>query len=142
MFLKSTYLREERDKALYKAYSNAVKSGQFANVSDALDYARTHEAPRFYIDPAFVRRSIFDIKDGKAIRVTGNNTAQKFYDLYEMYKKLSVLPDYRSMTALEICELLVCMPAPQFYISTRTARMIIKQQKVKKWESIVKRFVR
>lgn len=136
---KETYLREERDRALFEAYNRAVATMDFESQCEAIDYARTHEAPRFYVDADFLHIVIGRIRRGVDIGVDGELSRQKFLDMYELVIQERTKPENAFLSIMDLCCMVVNMPAPSFYIGYSSARHIISKQRKLKWEEVQRR---
>lgn len=140
--MKSIYLREQRDKEIFRLYSEALSSGKFRSGPAIIDYVRKHPAPRYYVSSYFISRAIYSIMRGKPLDVKGMNAVRKFTDLYKLFLKLRATEEYKSYSVHGISEVLEKYPAPEFYISARTTRLIISQQKKLQWERMQRKFIK
>ena len=140
--MKSVYLREQRDKEIFRIYSEALSSGRFRSGPAIFDFVRKHPAPRFYVSSYFISRALYSIMRGDALDVKGQNAVRKFNDLYKLFLKLRATEEYKSYSVQRISEVLEKCPAPEFYISARTTRLIISQQKRLQWERMQRKYSR
>lgn len=132
MSKKTTYLREQRDRALFEAYCKAIAERDFVSQrpqDEAIDYVRTHEAPRFYISPEFCMLIMGRMSRGQDSGIKGKAATRKFQELFRRYVAEWKKPESRDMDIYDICCKIVCQPAPEFYINNRAARGIIQRQK-------------
>ena len=120
-------MREERDRAVFDAYNEAIKHQTFKTQEDAFEYVRTHAAPRFFIEPEFCTTVICRMLRGEPMGIKGEHQMRKFNVLFHRYKEfLSANPTYSSIV---ICSIIVNEPAPEFFISNRSVRLIIARQR-------------
>ncbi len=137
MSKKTTYLREQRDRALFDAYCKAISEHSFRSQDEATDYVRTHEAPRFYISPEFCMLIMGRLSRGQDSGIKGKAATRKFQELFRRYVAEWKKPESRNLDIYDICSKIVCQPAPEFYINNRAARGIIqdqKRQRQREWE--------
>lgn len=125
-------LRKDRDKALFAAYNKAIATINFSSQVEAVDYVRTHEAPRFYISPEFCSIVIGRMIRGEDPGIKGTLRIKKFEELYARYITESSKPENKNMAAREICNIIVEQKAPEFYLNYRASAGIINKQKEKR----------
>lgn len=136
---KSTFLREERDRDLFNAYIEAVSSGKCKTEEEAIEYARNHQAKRFYIDSSFCCFIMRRMIKGEPPNVGGQNSIRKFNYLYKLFNEVSSNPKNKGCSTLDICDIILDMPAPEFFVTYRTARFIIARERKVRWEALAKR---
>lgn len=125
------YLREERDAALFSAYNKALAEHHFKTQSEAIDYVRTHEAPKFYISPEFCAIVLGRMMKGNPPGVSGFRRVSKFHELLKRYAEMSSRPENALMSMREICTIIVEQKAPEFYLSYRSTSEILNRQRIK-----------
>lgn len=108
----------------------------------AVDYARLHEAPRFYIEGEFCLMVINRMRAGKPMGVTGEARVRKFRELYSRFLAEKERLGGKNVSTLQICNIIVEQPAPEFYISNRSARAIIKEQRELQCREMLRRLRR
>lgn len=136
---KSTYLREERDRALFEAYTKALRNIRFNTQEEAINYVRTHEAPKFYISGEFAAYVIGRMLRGVSMGVTGIQRIKKFKELFRRFCEVKNTPRMKGLSNKDICSLLVDEPAPEFYINYRMAKGILLEQRKLVWEKEYRR---
>ena len=135
---KTVYLREERDRAVFEAYNDAISHNDFKTQEDAFEYVRTHPAPRFFIEPEFCTTVICRMLRNEPMGIKGEHQRRKFNELFRRYKEfLAENPTYPSIV---ICSIIVNEPAPEFFISTRSVRLIVSRQKEIVWQEMQRKF--
>lgn len=137
MAKKSTYLREQRDAALFDAYIKAVRDIGFSTQEMAYDYVRTHEAPRFFVEPKFCQEIISKIERGLPTGLRNPQSIRKYDELYRRFKQMR--KENPDMPMRDICEAIVDGKAPEFYLNRRITQWIIGREKRMKWERMEKR---
>lgn len=131
---KDSTLRRERDRVLFDIYADAIRHHNFVSQVEAVEYVRKCMAPRFYIDGDFCNIVINRMLRGLECEKMGPNGRRKFAELFDRYKKMRAIPEYANLTPQAICDLIVDQPAPEFYISNRTARMVLAREKERRWK--------
>lgn len=135
---KTVYLREERDRAVFDAYNNAIKNHIFKTQEDAFDYVRTHPAPRFFIEPEFCTTVICRMLRGEPMGIKGEHQRRKFNELFRRYK--GYLSAHPGCSSIVVCSVIVNESAPEFYISNRSIRFIISKQREDKCREMQRRY--
>lgn len=134
--MKDTDLRRRRDRDLYEAYVEGLRSGKMMTRQEAVDYARLHSAPRFYISGDYCRLIMGRKLAGLPTGCRNILSAKKFDDLWELFKREM---DKGGRTVEEVSERIVEMPAPSFYITWGCADKIIQKERKKAWERLLAR---
>lgn len=125
-------LRERRDFELFRAYQNALKEHDFVDQRQAVDFVRKHEAPRWFVSKEHCAAVISCWLRGKDFFKMRSNKERKFRALYELYLKLKNIFPYNTFNHLELCEAIVEMPAPEWYLDHQMASRIIYKQ-IESW---------
>ena len=136
MRYKDTDLREQRDKAIFDAYKKALAERDFQTQSEAVEYVRTHPAPRFFISAEFCAIVISRLAAGKHPGVSGHQRIRKFRELYRRYLIETDKPENASLSMREICWRIVDQEAPEFYLNFRATSEIINRQREKRQECL------
>ena len=124
--MRDTMLRQQRDFEFFKAYQKAIEEHQFANQREAIDYVRTHEAPRWFVSKEHCAAVLSCKARGIEFYKMGKQKARKFNELFRLY----VLARRENPDAhhLELCEKIVSQPAPEWYLEHQIASRIINEQ--------------
>lgn len=136
MRYKDTDLREQRDKAIFDAYRKALVEQGFQTQSEAVEYVRTHPAPRFFISAEFCAIVISRLVAGKHPGVSGKQRIRKFRELYRRYLIETDKPENGNLSMREICWRIVDQEAPEFYLNFRATSEIINRQREKRQEDL------
>lgn len=137
MAKRSTYLRKQRDRALFESYSEAIKVHDFATQKEAYDYVRTHPAPRFFSSHLFCASMIKKMLDGVPTGLKSPQSIRKYNELFKRYLERS--EQYPDKSIEEICAIIVDEPAPEFYLNRRITQWVIARERKEIWETMLKR---
>jgi hypothetical protein len=140
--MRDMKLRERRDQALFLAYQNALKENEFSDQRQAVDYVRKNEAPRWFVSKEFCAAVISSWLRGKEFCKMRINKRRKFLALYDIYQKLKDEFPYSAMSHLELCGVIVEMPAPEWFIDRQLASRIIAEQISLRNEQIASKYGR
>lgn len=140
--MRDTMLREQRDKALFKAYQIALQENDFSNQREAVDFVRKNSAPRWFVSKEFCAAVISSWLRGKDFCKMRINKRRKFIALFDLYKKLKSELPFSAFTHLDLCAVIVEMPAPEWFIDRQLASRIITEQMAKRNELMASRYGR
>ena len=121
-------LRERRDRELFIAYQNALQEHDFVDQRQAVDFVRKNSAPRWFVSKEFCAAVISSWNRGKEFCKMRSNKKRKFQALFEIYNNLKGQFPYSALNHLELCGVIVDMPAPEWYIEHQLASRIINEQ--------------
>lgn len=127
--MKDTELKAARDRDLFLCYQKALLNHDFRNQWEAIEYVRSHPAPRYYISPKSCSLLLGRIFAGKPIDRLNSLARKRIRRLESSYRQL--VQGEGSMKGLSrerICEIIVDMPAPEFYVTHRYATRIISRE--------------
>ena len=140
MRYKDTDLREQRDRAIFDAYNKALVERGFESQAEAVEYVRTHSAPRFFISAEFCAIVISRLAAGKHPGVSGYQRIRKFRELYRRYLIETDDPKNANASLREICGRIVDQEAPEFYLNFRATSEIINRQREARQERLARYF--
>lgn len=135
-------LRRRRDRALFLAYQKALQEREFSDQREAVEYVRKHEAPRWFVSKEFCAAVISSWLRGKELCNMRPNKRRKFLALFDIYKKMKQEFPYSTLNHLELCAVIVDLPAPEWYIDHQLASRIITEQINLRNEELAKRHER
>lgn len=138
---KSTFLREQRDLAIFRAYTKALAEHHFSCDTEACNWVRKQPAPSFFTSPEFCQIIVSRLLRGKDSNLKGARRA-KFEELKRLYLERVDLPRFKGKPMIDICNEIVYLPAPEFYLERRIVAAIIQEQKKKHMQKVVDRWVR
>lgn len=140
--MRDTMLRQQRDVALFRAYQQALKEHDFENQRDAVNYVRTHPAPKWFVSPEFCAAVLSSMDRGRDHYKMGREKKRKFLALHELYKEKKKVFPYCGMCHLTLCREIAAMPAPEWYLGYEMAAKIINEQIKHRNERIAERYAR
>ena len=128
--MKDTELKAARDRDLFLSYQKALRSNDFRNQWEAIEYIRTHPAPRFYISPKSCSLLLGRIFAHLPVDRLNELSFKRIKELERLYR--SFVNDLggamKGMSREKICEIIIDMPAPEFYLTHRYASQIIRRE--------------
>ena len=141
-YMRDMMLRKRRDMELFHAYQKALQEKEFSDQREAVEYVRTHEAPRWFVSKEFCAAVISSWLRGKEFCKMRPNKRRKFKALFEIYQRLKQELPYSALNHLELCGMIVEMPAPEWYIDHQLASRIITAQINLRNEKIAQKYGR
>lgn len=127
--MKDVELKAIRDRDLFLCYQKALRENDFQNQWEAIEYVRKCPAPRFYISSKVCSLLLGKIFAGKKIERMHPLAYKRIKHLEKMYKTFVTGPaGMQGLSRERVCELLVDMPAPEFYVSNIYATRIINKE--------------
>lgn len=140
--MRDTMLRQQRDYELFKAYQAALEGNTFENQRDAVNYVRTSPAPRWFVSKEFCAAVLSSRLRGRDHYKMGRQKRRKFDALLALYQKKKKEFPYCGMCHLALCEAIVEMPAPEWYLGYEMANKIIAEQIKERNDRIAERYAR
>lgn len=140
--MRDMLLRKRRDQALFRAYQDALREKDFSDQREAVEYVRKNEAPRWFVSKEFCAAVISSWLRGKEFCKMRPNKRRKFQALYEIYKKMRNEWPYNTLSHVDLCAVIVELPAPEWYLDHQMASRIITAQMNIKNEAIAKKYGR
>lgn len=135
--MKNTELKRARDRALYQAFKRLLAQGGYPTMRQAASAVCKCPAPRFFIEPEKASLLVGCIINGVSLDDRNMGTRRMASQLHALYLHwLEDNPGSR-MSRERIMEIVVEMPAPEFYIGAQSARKIIYRERKKaraRWE--------
>lgn len=127
--MKDTELKEARDRDLFVCYQKALRENNFQDQWEAIEYVRRCPAPRFYISSKSCSLLLGKIFAGKRLERMHPLAYKRIRHLADMYKTyVSGENGKKGLSRERICEILVDMPAPEFFVSHLYATRIITKE--------------
>lgn len=126
--MRDTTLRQQRDFALFQSYRQALATQSFANQKDAVDFVRMSPAPGWFVSKEFCAAVISSKLRGRDHYKMGKSKRRKFDALYQLYLQKKQEFPYSGLCHLALCEAIIAMPAPEWYLEHQMADRIIKEQ--------------
>lgn len=129
--MKNTELKRARDRALYQAFKRLLAQGGYPTMRQAASAVCRCPAPRFFIEPENASLLVGCILNGVSLDDRNMGTRRMASQLHALYLQwLEDNPGSR-MSRERIMEIIVEMPAPEFYIGAQSARKIIYRERKK-----------
>lgn len=127
--MKDTELKEARDRDLFMCYQKALRENNFQDQWEAIEYVRRCPAPRFYISSKSCSLLLGKIFAGKRLERMHPLAYKRIRRLADMYKTyVSGENGMKGLSRERVCEVIVDMPAPEFYVSHLYATRIITKE--------------
>lgn len=140
--MRDMLLRKRRDQALFRAYQDALREKDFSDQREAVEYVRKNEAPRWFVSKEFCAAVISSWLRGKEFCKMRPNKRRKFQALFEIYKNMRNEWPYNTLSHVDLCAVIVELPAPEWYLDHQMASRIITAQMNIKNEAIAKKYGR
>lgn len=127
--MKDTELKAIRDRDLFLCYQKALRERNFQNQWEAIEYVRQSPAPRFYISSKVCSLLLGKLFAGHRLGRIHPLAYKRIKHLEKMYKSyISGEAGMKGLSRERVCEILVDMPAPEWYISNIHATRIINKE--------------
>lgn len=141
--MKDTELKAARDRDLFLCYQKALRENDFHNQKEAIEYVCRNPAPRFYISHKTCSLLLGRLFAGKPIGKLHPLSMERLRDLEKMYiEAINGAFKNSGLFRQQICEFLVEMPAPQFYITYKYANRIICREIARHNKEEIRKLVR
>lgn len=118
---------DERSVAFFKAYKKALSRKDIHSHNEALLAAISSPADRFWVSVFQAYRYVLLYKKG--VMPSSASKRKLVSDLYIEYERLAGRSMFSGCSTFFIVQFAVGMPAPEFYMSYRTARRIIERMR-------------
>lgn len=133
--------RVEMSRALYESYLLVLASGECRTQYEAVERARKSQAPHYFTSEWHCARMLAKMFAGEPTGLRNVDKVRKFDRLFEEAKRYR--EEHEEWPGLvNVCRDLVRRPAPEYYICHNTAKQIILQERKRRREEVVKRWVR
>lgn len=121
---------EERAENLLKVYFSYLRTCKYISMPNVFDTVIHMPAERFWVSSSRATVVIAAVEHGDKLEYMRPNKRKMFYEIYRRYKVLRE-KDCNSSVA-KLVRKVVLQPAPEFYISASSAKIIILKAR-KKW---------
>lgn len=137
---RDTGLKQMRDKCLYEVYKEGLVEIGFTSLEMAINYARKHPAPSYFITARTASLYLRKRLRGEEIPGLHRTLQRKVDDILTLYLDyLAENPD-TALSREGICEQIVDEEAPEFYIGYDAARKIILRERRLERERMISRW--
>ena len=126
---KNTWLKKQRDIALFEVYQRVLKSRRFSNQRDAINFVRKSAAPRFYISAHAAVVYVNSMSAGRKLPKLNLSSRRRIEEIYRRYMNLRMQEPYAHMSTYRICQIVVEQTAPEFYIGYDLASKVICRER-------------
>lgn len=117
-----------RDRDIYLAFKESLKTKDFNSLIEAADYARLSPAPQYYIDSRTASLLVGKVLKGMPLGNMFDCQRRRIESIVDSYKAYLYINPNTKLSRERIVEIIVNQPAPEFYVSLERARKIIQQQ--------------
>lgn len=138
--MKDVELKAARDRDLFLCYQKALRENDFRNQWEAIEHVRTHPAPRFYISPKSASLLLGKVFANQPIEPMHRMAVKRLKQLESMYRSfVKGEGGQKGLSRERICEILLDMPAPEFYLTHHYATRIITKEIARHNEERIRR---
>ena len=130
---------KERDRDLMRAYNQLLAQKNFISLSDIYEEVVEMPSLRFWVSEERAAVVLASMDKGNRLTSMSKNKREMFRELYRRAK--AVKHKFPFLTISEIAFKVVRQPAPKFYLTPGTAKVIICKAK-KAWYEEKKRKLR
>lgn len=116
-------LSVERRKALLKAYMKQIAISRSIHLPDICKAVALSPAPRFWVSPMRAAIVISQIRRGDRLDNMRPTTRDMFMEIYR--RAISLQAEHPDLTMLAIARKVVESPAPQWYLTPDTVKVLI-----------------
>lgn len=131
--------RQERNNELMKVYHRLICDCDYVNMPTIYAKVAESPSPRFWVSEERAAIVLASIRKGDTLENMRPNNREMFRELYKRAQK--VMRQHPRMTLLDVAFIVVRQPAPKFYLTPGSAKVIICNAK-KKWYEERKRKLR
>ena len=133
--------KQERDNDLMDVYRLAMKNAKYpVNLTEILTRVVNSPSKRFWVSSERASNVISEMHSGKNIEGMKLNKKLMFREIYRRVKQMQNLPQYMNYRLSELVLIVIEQPAPKFYITPESAKIIIHH--IKKRECYKQRLQR
>ena len=116
-----------RNSDLYNAYCKALSEAKHPiNYTSAIEKAIATQANRFYISPRRAVEVIRKFRNNGYVKIC-RERERMFIDIYA--RVLEAEANFPHLPLLHVIEIVLDQPAPEFYIKTSSAKIILHNEK-------------
>lgn len=120
----------KRTADLLSAYFSCVENSDHIRVPEIFQEVVDSPAPHFYISASRATIVIANIERGDRLEYMRPTKREMFFEIYRRYRALR--SRYPLLPMSHLVRRVVSQPAPKFYLSASSARIIILKER-KKW---------
>lgn len=120
----------ERSMDLLRAYFLCIESCKRVRMPDIFDNVINMPATRFWVSSPRTKVVIAAIESGDDLSYMRPNKKEMFFEIHRRVKHLQSSHPNRSLS--QLVDIAIVQPAPKFYLSASSAKIIILKAR-KKW---------
>lgn len=127
----SKVLAEERNRDLLRAVREVVRDYNIESQHEAIAMAIKRPSSRFWVTARATELALYRIAKGDMLIEMRPTSRAKFFDLYSIYLSVRDKEEFKGKTIHYISEVICEYPAPEFYLTKRSAMaMYMRQRKI------------
>lgn len=130
---------EERNKDLMRAYKEQLASHENKDLQSVLNRVVDMPSKRFWVSEERAAIVISEMMRGKGLKVKGKVKREMYNEIYRRVVELK--KSHSGMSVYDLTFMVVTGPAPKFYLTPGSAKVIIHKVK-KQWYEERKRRLR
>ena len=129
--------QDERDKDLMRAYHEQIASCDTIVLSDIFRNVVEMPSARFWVSEERAAIVIAKMFRGDKLEKMRPNAREMYFEIYK--RVVSEMETYPDKSIAEIVFQVIRQPAPKFYLTPDTARVIVTRIKREKYRHVFKR---
>ena len=129
--------QDERDKDLMRAYHEQIASCDTIVLSDTFRNVVSMPSARFWVSEERAAIVIARMFRGDKLEKMRPNAREMYFEIYK--RVVSEMETYPDKSIAEIIFQVIRQPAPKFYLTPQTARVIVTRIKGEKYRNVFKR---
>lgn len=129
--------QDERDKDLMRAYHEQIASCDTIVLSDIFRNVVAMPSARFWVSEERAAIVIAKMFRGDKLEKMRPNAREMYFEIYK--RVVSEMETYPDKSIAEIIFQVIRQPAPKFYLTPDTARVIVTRIKREKYRNVFKR---
>lgn len=129
--------QDERDKDLMRAYHEQIASCDTIVLSDTFRNVVAMPSARFWVSEERAAIVIARMFRGDKLEKMRPNAREMYFEIYK--RVVSEMETYPDKSIAEIIFQVIRQPAPKFYLTPDTARVIVTRIKREKYRNVFKR---
>lgn len=129
--------QDERDKDLMRAYHEQIASCDTIVLSDIFRNVVEMPSARFWVSEERAAIVIAKMFRGDKLEKMRPNAREMYFEIYK--RVVSEMETYPDKSIAEIIFQVIRQPAPKFYLTPDTARVIVTRIKREKYRNVFKR---
>ena len=125
----------QRNDDLMHEYHKIINESEYILLDDIVCQLANMPAPRFYVSEERAAFVLSAMHHGKKLKGMQKNKKQMFQELYRRAKKIIKNMKTVDWTDwIEIAHTIIVQPAPKFYITPGSIKVVISRAKIKWYE--------